>query len=263
MVAEHRREPGEEGGSRRAVVQPRRGMSELEDKTIVITGAASGLGRAWAQGFLTEGAAVVAADIDREGLEAVSAEGARTIPTDVANAEDVDRMLDFAVAQTGRVDVLFNNAGVGFRTRIEDLDPGQFEAHVAIHLFGTVNGMRRVIPIMREQGRGRIINTVSRAAEVAGPRGSAYAAAKAALWAASRSAAQEVADADILINMLIPGPTNTAIWGRDMPELQGAEVTYPTVRMLASLPRGGPTGTVFWDEKPYRLFHPDNAIPSF
>ena len=77
--------------------------------------------------------------------------------------------------------------------------------------------------------------------------------AKAGLWAATRSAARECADTDILVNGLIPGPTNTAIWGRDMPQLQAPEAVYPTARMLASLPAGGPSGQVFWDEKPYPL----------
>ena len=129
-----------------------------------------------------------------------------------------------------------------------------------MHLFGCANGMRAAIPVMRAQSYGRIINTVSRNAEADVPGTSAYAAAKAGMWAASRVAAREVDDADILINMLIPGPTNTAIWGRDMPKLQAPAVTYPTAKMLATLPADGPTGTVFWDEKAYPLFHPDNSI---
>ena len=58
--------------------------------------------------------------------------------------------------------------------------------------------------------------------------------------------------------MLIPGPTNTSIWGRDMPELQSPEVTYPTARMLATLASGGPSGKVFWNEQEYKLFAPEN-----
>jgi NAD(P)-dependent dehydrogenase (short-subunit alcohol dehydrogenase family) len=158
------------------------------------------------------------------------------------------------VARTGRVDALFNNAGVGFQRRIEDLADGEFEQHVAIHLFGTVAGMRFAIPIMRRQGYGRIVNTISRAAEAGSPLNSAYAAAKAAIWAATRSAARETADADILINMLIPGPTNTAIWRRDMPQLQPPAVTLPTARMLATLPAGGPSGRAYWNEREYVLF---------
>lgn len=232
------------------------------DQTIVITGAASGIGRAWATGFLGEGAKVVAADVNVAGMADLAAQGAILSETDVSDARAVEAMVELAIEKTGRIDTLFNNAGVSFRTRIEDLTDGEFEQHVAIHLFGVVAGMRFAIPKMRGRGYGRIINTVSRAAEFATGRNAAYAAAKAGIWAASRAAAEEVADADILINMLIPGPTNTAIWGRDMPRLQKPEVTYPTARMLATLPPGGPTGKVFWDEKEYPLFAPDHSRPA-
>ncbi len=114
---------------------------------------------------------------------------------------------------------------------------------------------------MRAQGYGRIVNTLSRAAEVAASKGSAYSAAKAALWALTRTAAKETADTDILVNGLIPGPTNTAIWGRDMPHMQGPEVSYPTALMLATLPADGPRGEVFWNEKPYPLMDPANSVP--
>jgi 3-hydroxybutyrate dehydrogenase len=234
----------------------------LRDRTIVITGAASGIGRAWATGFQQEGASVVAADINEEGLAELSKLGKSlyTITVDVALVEQVKDMITYALEQTGRLDVLFNNAGLGYGYRVESSPDGAFERHVAVHLFGCVNGMREALPHMRRQGYGRIINTVSRNAEVDVPGTSAYAAAKAAIWSASRVAAREVSDSDILVNMLIPGPTNTAIWGRDRPELQDPGLTYPTARMLATLPTDGPTGKVFWNEREYRLFHPDNEI---
>ena len=171
-------------------------------------------------------------------------------------------LVEFALDRTGRVDVVFNNAGVGFHRRLTDLREDEFEKHVAIHLFGAVHGMRFALPVMQRQGYGRIINTISRAAEFASPKNSAYAAAKAAIWAATRSTAAENSQADILINMLIPGPTNTGIWKRDMPKLQAPDRTFPTARMLATLPAGGPNARVFWDEKEYPLFSSDNLRPN-
>ena len=71
-----------------------------------------------------------------------------------------------------------------------------------------------------------------------------------------------MSDANILVNMLIPGPTNTPIWGRDLPQLQPPEATYPTARMLATLADDGPTGKVFWDEAEYPMFDSENKLDS-
>jgi len=226
----------------------------LKDKTIVITGAASGLGLAWVEGFLRDGANVLAADINAERLAAVQAMGAITRVVDVADAAAVKAMVEEAVDRTGRIDALFNNAGLAFDRLLEEAPEGAFERHVAVHLFGCVHGMRAALPHMRRQAYGRIINTISRNAETALPSSSAYAAAKAGIWAASRVAASELKGTDILVNMLIPGPTRTAIWGRDKPNLQEPQVTYPTAHMLATLPAGGPNGKVFWNEKEYEMF---------
>ena len=232
----------------------------MKGKTIVITGAANGIGKAWALGFHKENAHVIAADIDSCQLKSLADQGITTEKVDVRNPEQVSQLLDNANNKTGRVDILFNNAGIAFGPTLEKAPDRQFEDHVSVHLFGCVYGMRSAIPIMRAQGSGRIINTISRNAEVDVPGTSAYSAAKAAIWAASRVAARETSDADILINMLIPGPTNTQIWGKDRPELQAPETTFPTAKMLATLPSGGPTGKVFWDKKEYRLFDPNNNI---
>jgi NAD(P)-dependent dehydrogenase (short-subunit alcohol dehydrogenase family) len=236
-------------------------MAEWTETTIVITGAASGLGKAWAEGFLELGANVVAADVNLDGLKPLEELGALISLTDVSQQSAVEQMIDAAIDATGRIDVLFNNAGIASLHTVEELPDKDFERHIEIHLFGTIYAMRAAIPIMRSRKYGRIINTISRAAEVCGPGNAAYSAAKAGIWAATRSASKEVGDTDILINMLIPGPTNTAIWGRDMPDMQSPEATFPTARMLAGLDSDGPTGKVFWDEKEYPLFHPDKNLP--
>ena len=78
------------------------------------------------------------------------------------------------------------------------------------------------------------------------------------MWAASRVTAAELHGTNILINMLIPGPTRTAIWGKDMPEFQEPSATYATAKMLASLGKDGPSGKVFWNEVEYFLFQEGN-----
>ena len=232
----------------------------VKKKTIVITGAASGIGRAWAKAFNEEGANVIGCDINQEGLSSLKELGISTLVTDVSKDQQVKDLVNFAIEKTGRLDVVFNNAGMGYGHKLEESPVGAFEHHVAVHLFGCVYGMKNAIPVMRKQGSGRIINTISRNAETNTPGTSAYSAAKAAIWSASRVAAYEVSDTDILINMIIPGPTNTGIWGRDMKHLQPPEATYPTARMLATLKEGGPTAKVFWDEKEYPMFNSENEI---
>jgi 3-hydroxybutyrate dehydrogenase len=232
----------------------------VKKKTIVITGAASGIGRAWAKAFNEEGANVIGCDINQEGLSSLKELGISTLVTDVSKDQQVKDLVNFAIEKTGRLDVVFNNAGMGYGHKLEESPVGAFEHHVAVHLFGCVYGMKNAIPVMRKQGSGRIINTISRNAETNTPGTSAYSAAKAAIWSASRVAAYEVSDTDILINMIIPGPTNTGIWGRDMKHLQSPEATYPTARMLATLKEGGPTAKVFWDEKEYPMFNSENEI---
>ena len=174
----------------------------FKGKTILITGAASGLGRAWAEGFSADGATVVAVDIDGEGLRKVPA--AIHLTVDVSDSNQVEQMILGSIEQTGRIDVLFNNAGVGFNKRLENSPKGDFEQHIAVHLFAMVNAIRAAIPYMRTQNYGRIINTISRNAEYDVIGTSAYAAAKAAMWAASRVTAAELHGTNILINMLIP-----------------------------------------------------------
>jgi len=232
----------------------------VKKKTIIITGAASGIGRAWAKAFNEEGANVIGCDINQEGLSSLKELGISTLVTDVSKDQQVKDLVNFAVEKTGRLDVVFNNAGMGYGHKLEESPVGAFEHHIAVHLFGCLYGMKNAIPVMRKQGSGRIINTISRNAETNTPGTSAYSAAKAAIWSASRVAAYEVSDSDILINMIIPGPTNTGIWGRDMKHLQSPEATYPTARMLATLKEGGPTAKVFWDEKEYLMFNSENEI---
>ncbi|MBI1338791.1 SDR family NAD(P)-dependent oxidoreductase [bacterium] len=230
--------------------------SDLSGRTIIITGAASGIGRALALGFVADGADVVAADVNEAGLIPLADAGCRILRTDVTSDNDVRAMAAFAEAGSGRIDVLFNNAGVGGGgDRIEDLPEGAFEHCLASHLTGALYGLRAVMPVMRRQRYGRIINTLSRGAEAKRAGWGSYAAAKAGMFALTRVAADEGRDAGILVNGMIPGPTRTGM--NRAPDLQPPEAVYPGCFWLATLPDDGPTGKVFWNRREYRLFeHP-------
>jgi NAD(P)-dependent dehydrogenase (short-subunit alcohol dehydrogenase family) len=216
---------------------------------VLITGAASGIGRACAEGFVRDGDTVVGVDVDGDRLAEVG--GIDRVVADVADVAAVEAFVAGAVERHGRLDVLCNNAGYALRRRVEDLQPGEWERLFAVHVLSALHAMRVAIPVMRAQGFGRIVNTISRGGEVALAGNSAYAVAKAALWTLTRSVATEVADADILVNALIPGPTNTAIWGADRPDLQSPDAVYPHLRFVATLPAGGPSGRVFWNSQEY------------
>jgi NAD(P)-dependent dehydrogenase (short-subunit alcohol dehydrogenase family) len=231
----------------------------IAGRTVVITGAASGIGRALALGFLKDGAKVVATDINGDGLSVARDAGAHVVQADITQKDDVDRVVAEAIAATGRLDVLFNNAGLGANTRIEALQPGSFEQFMAVHVYGALYGLQAALPQMRKQGYGRVINTLSRGAEATKPGWAAYGSAKAALFALTRIAASEVEGVDILINGMVPGPTQSGMMKGE--NLQLPEAVYPSALWMATLPADGPTGQVFWNKQPYVLFK-DQIVPA-
>lgn len=227
--------------------------------TVCITGAASGIGQAISLGFLEDGAKVVAVDISSEGLKILEDKGAITKIIDVTDFTQVKSMVKTAIEETGRFDVLFNNAGVARVRNIHEFKDDEYEKVIRVNLFGPVYGIRAAIPVMRSQNYGRIINLVSRAAEAGNNRMSPYNSSKAALWSVTRSAAVENIDYDILINGMIPGPTKTSM----MPQGQDPKVVYPSAKWMATLPSGGPTGKVFWNRKEYTMFSKGNVAFNF
>jgi len=232
---------------------------KLSSMTVCLTGASSGIGHAIGLGFLKDGAKVVAVDINSEGLDILEKKGAITEIMDVMDFSQVQSMVKIAINETGRLDVLFNNAGIARIRNIHEFKDDEYEQVIRVNLFGPVYGIRAVIPVMRSQNFGRIINLVSRAAEVGDNGNSAYNSSKAALWSITRSAAVENIDYDILINGMIPGPTKTKM----NPRGQDPSVVYPSARWMATLPSGGPTGKVFWNQKEYVMFSKENITYNF
>jgi NAD(P)-dependent dehydrogenase (short-subunit alcohol dehydrogenase family) len=188
---------------------------ELAGRVAIVTGGASGLGRGMVERFVEAGARVVVADLDREGGEAVAAalgDAAAFAQADVGDANDVQRLVDFAVERFGGLDVMCNNAGVGgsHKSFLED-DFADFDRIMAVNLLGVLVGTQRAARHMAAHGGGAIVNTTSIGGINAGPGVMAYRASKAAVIHVTRSLAVELAARNIRVNCIAPAHIPTAI----------------------------------------------------
>lgn len=191
-------------------------MNELAGKRVIVTGGASGIGKASAQLFVSEGARVVIADIDGEAARACAAElgpAAEAVKTDVADAAQVEALVEQAVAAMGGIDVMFNNAGIAEKAlKVEFLDDdlSRFAEILNVDLLGPMLGARYAGRAMRDAGQGGVIlNTASIAGFHAGYGLPVYRAAKAGVIAFTRMLAIELGRYGIRANSISPGAVRT------------------------------------------------------
>ncbi len=189
----------------------------LEGKIVVVTGAASGIGRATANAFAAEGATLVLVDRDADGLRAAQAEiaGATALAVDVSDSASVDAAHDAVVDQHGRIDVAFNNAGViepvGW---LHETPEGSWDRVIAVNLKGVWLCMRAQLRHMFARRYGVIVNTSSAAGLVGAPGTSPYTTAKHGVIGLTRTAALEYATHGIRVNAVAPGTVETPMNAR-------------------------------------------------
>lgn len=191
-------------------------MPQLEDKVAIVTGAARGLGRAYAQALAGEGAAVLACDLNDcdETVAAIVEAGGRAVSavTDIGSMDSCSAMAEQAVAAFGRIDVLVNNAALygGLKgARFEQLDEAQWDAVMNINVKGLWQSCKAVVEPMRAAGGGSIINISSLAAVFGLPYGLDYVASKAAVIGMTRGMARELGADRIRVNAVAPSAVMT------------------------------------------------------
>ena len=193
-------------------------MKGLQDKVILITGGGSGLGQVTAYRVAEEGAKLALVDINADGLEATKKHIEENWPgtevlTHVANVSEDDEVkgyVDATMAKFGRIDGFFNNAGIeGKQNLTEDFGVDEFAKVIGINLNGVFYGLKHVLPIMRDQGSGSVVNTAS----VGGTRGvgrqSGYAASKHGVIGLTRNSAVEYGEFGVIVNAIAPGAIMT------------------------------------------------------
>jgi NAD(P)-dependent dehydrogenase (short-subunit alcohol dehydrogenase family) len=198
---------------------------QLARKVALITGGASGIGRATALLFAREGAAIVLADVNADAGQRVADEitqaGGRAFlePVDVTRAADCQRVVERTIREFGRIDVLFNNAGIIRRATVLDLSEADWDRVMAVNVKSIYLLSRAVIPHMQKAGGGAIINTASGWGLAGGAKAAVYCASKGAVVLLTKAMAIDHGPQNIRVNCICPGDTDTGMLREEAQQL--------------------------------------------
>ncbi len=193
-------------------------MSYFRDQIAIVTGAGSGIGRSLSHELARRGAVVVISDVSAKRIEEVGAEistsGGKVtaLSLDVTDYDAVKKMVDDTVAEHGRLDLIFNNAGIAVGGEARDVDIDDWRAVLDVNLMGVVHGVTSAYPIMVKQGCGHIVNTSSIEGLIPFPVTSSYVASKYAVLGMSNALRVEGADLGVKVSAVCPGYVKTAIF---------------------------------------------------
>ena len=192
-------------------------IDDFKDKVAIVTGGASGIGRALCSEMGRRGATVCVADINFEGAQQLASAITRTggsghaAHVDVSESEDVQKLVDETVSGHGRLDYMFNNAGIGIAGEVRDMNLEQWQRILNVNLWGVINGTTSAYQVMIEQGFWHIVNTASLAGLVPVPVFSAYTTTKYGVLGLSTSLRAEGAELGVKVSVVCPGFIQTGI----------------------------------------------------
>lgn len=217
-------------------------MTDFEGRVAVVTGGAGGIGLAAATAFAVGGASVVLVDRDEGRLEQARARvagDAIAVAADVSVESDVRRYVETAIERHGRIDVLFNNAGIeGRNAPLAECPVDLFDDVMAVNVRGIFLGLRHVLPVMLAAGRGAVVNTASMAGFVAHPGRGPYSASKHAILGLTKAAAAEVAARGVRVNAICPGAVDTRLSRRIAADVDPVRPDDAFARVLPKIPAG-------------------------
>lgn len=204
---------------------------DFKGKNVIVTGASMGLGYAIALEFAKAGASLIIADINIEEAEKAKEKLSQyggiveTYKIDVSNYNEFLSLAEFAKEKFKTIDILVNNAGIFVAEMFNDMEVSKMDKLINVNLNGTVYGCKAILPIMKEQKYGKVVNMSSIAAKLGGSGAAIYSATKAAVLELTACLAREYAKDNININCVLPGIIRTPLWEKALDEMTEGDVS--------------------------------------